>query len=78
MIWKKKGITIVRLNNLILTKVEVQSINDATLTAIASNNFRGDAIRFGSVYVCDDTHDEILETIFSRKTINYDEFILEG
>ena len=75
---KNEGKKIVRLNNLILTKVEVQSINDTALTAIASNKFRGDAIRFGSVYVCDDTHDEILETIFSKKTINYDEFILEG
>ena len=38
----------------------------------------GDAIRLGSVYICDYTHDEILETIFSRRKLNYDEFVLGG
>ena len=36
-----------------------------------------DAIRLGGVYVCDVTHDEILETIYSRKELNYDELIFK-
>ena len=30
------------------------------------------------MYVFDYSHDEILETIFSREDLNYEEFILEG
>ena len=33
-------------------------------TSRASNKFRGGAIRLSAVYFCDDTHNEILETIF--------------
>ena len=32
----------------------------------------------GAVYVCDETHDEIMETIFSREELHYDKLILEG
>ena len=39
---------------------------------------RDDSIRLGAVYACDNTHDEMLETIFSREELNHDEFILEG
>ena len=38
---------------------------------------RGDAIRLGDFYVCGVTHDEILETIFSREELHYDKLILE-
>ena len=53
--------------NVILTKVKIQSINDVTLPDIISNNLRVDAISSGDVYLCDDTHDKILETIFQGK-----------
>ena len=39
---------------------------------------RGDAIRLGAVNICDIIHDEILENIFSRESLHYDELILEG
>ena len=45
----------------------VQSINDVNIPAIPSNKLRGDAIMLGSVYVCDDTHNEILDNIFQGK-----------
>ena len=63
---KNKGKTIVRLNTVALTKVKVKPINYVALPAIASNRSRGDAIRLDVVYVCDFTHDKILDTIFSR------------
>ena len=52
------------MNTVILTKLRVQSIHDVDITARTSNKLRGDKIRLGAVYICDDTHDEILETIF--------------
>ena len=55
------------LNTFILTKVKVQSINDVALPDIASNKLRGDEIRLVGVYVCDVTHNKMLETIFSRE-----------
>ena len=61
--WK----TVVRLNTGILTEVKVQSINYVAPTDIALNKLRGNEINLGDVYVSDVTHDEILETIFSRK-----------
>ena len=42
----------------------------------AQNNWRYDAIRLGTVFDCDDEHNEILETMFSMKELNYDKFIL--
>ena len=65
------------MNTVILTKVKVKLINDFNLTDRASNKLRYDAIRYGAVYVCDGTHDEILETIFSREELRNDELILE-
>ena len=61
---KKRGRTVFGLNDVILIKVKVQSINDAALPTRDSNKFRGDAIRLGAVYVCDDSYDEIMDTIF--------------
>ena len=55
-----------RLNNVILFKVQVKSINNVALTTRASNCLSCDAIRLGDVYVCDDAHDEILEKMFQR------------
>ena len=55
-----------RFNTVILTNVEVSSINDVFLPTGDSNHLRGDAIRLGTVYVWDDSHDEILETIFEE------------
>ena len=66
------------MNNVILTKVKVQPINYTAPPDRASNKFRGDAIRLGAVYICDVTHDEILETIFLRESLHSDELILEG
>ena len=59
-----QGKTIVKLNTVILTKVKVQPINYAALTTIASDKLKGNVIRLGEVYVCDNVHDEILETKF--------------
>ena len=67
---------IVRYNTDILNRVKVKSINDVALPYKASNNLRGDLISLGTVYVCDDTHNEILETIFSRGELYDDELIL--
>ena len=39
---------------------------------------RGDATRLGAVYVFDDTHNEIIETIFSREELHNNELILGG
>ena len=69
-----EGKTIVGLNTVILTKVRVQTINDVALPGISYNTLRGDAIRLGDIYVCDVTHNEILETIFSREEFNSNEF----
>ena len=69
---------IFRLNNVVLTQVKVQSINDVNIPSISSNNLRVDAIRLVGVYVCDDTHDKILEAIFLREELHYYELILEG
>ena len=55
----------------------MKSINDVDFPDRASNNLRSDLIRLGNVYVCDKSHNEILETILSREELNYDEFILE-
>ena len=55
------------MNTVILTHVNVKSINYVSLPDGASNNFRGNAIKLGSVYVFDVTRDEIMETIFSRE-----------
>ena len=62
----------------ILTKVKVKSINDVAISDRASNKVRGDAIRLGAAYVFDVTQNEILEKIFSREELNYDELILKG
>ena len=53
--YEKKWKTIVSLNIVILAKLKAQSINDVSIPDIASNKFRGDAIRLGDVYVCDVT-----------------------
>ena len=55
-----------------------KSINDISLPDRSSNRLRGDATMFGTIYVCDVTNNEILETIFSREELHYDELILEG
>ena len=55
------------MNTIILTKVKIQQINDVALPDISSNKLKGDAIMLGAVYVCNVTHDEILETIFPRE-----------
>ena len=52
------------MNNAILTKVKVKSINDVDIPATESNKLRGYAIRLGAIYVCDHKQDEILENIF--------------
>ena len=70
--------TIFTLNTIILTKVTVKSINDVALPARASNNLISDAFCLGYVYVCDDTHNEIIKTIFARGELIHDAFILEG
>ena len=77
-LWKINEGKNVRLNTVILTKVRVKPINDVVLTDRASDKFRGDTSMLGAAYVCDVTHDEILETIFSREELHYDELILEG
>ena len=55
-----EGKTIFRLNTVILTKVKVKSINDVNIPSISSNKLRVDAIWLGDVYVCGDTHNEIM------------------
>ena len=73
--WRKN---IARLNTVTLPKVNLKSINDVNIPDRASNKLRGDVIRLGVVYVCDDTHNEILEAIFSSEDLHYYELILEG
>ena len=55
------------MNTIILTKVNVQSLNGVFIPDRASNKLRGDSIRLGAVYIYDVTHNEILEVIFSRE-----------
>ena len=67
------------MNTVILTKVDIKSINDVSLPAKTSNNLRGDAIRLGSVYVFSVTHNEIMETLFSREELHYNDlFPVQG
>ena len=75
---KKRMESNFRLNTVVLTKANAQSINNFKIHAITPHNLRGDVIKLGDVYACDDTHDGIMETIFSREELNYDELILEG
>ena len=63
---KNEGKIIFRFDAGILGKVRVQSINYVNLHARASNKLRSGAIRLGDFYVCSDSQDEILDTIFSR------------
>ena len=65
------------MNTVILTKVKVKSINDVAIPDRDSNKFRGDEIRLGAVYICDESHYEIIDTIFSREELNHYAFILE-
>ena len=58
-----------------IKKKQLKSINNVSLTTIASDKLRVHAIRLCTVYVCDDSHGEILETAFSRGELNHDEFI---
>ena len=58
--YEKNRKKIVRLNTVILTKVKVKWINHVALPDISSNIYIGDVIMLGDVYVCDDTHYEIL------------------
>ena len=64
---EKQWKTIFRLNTVILTKVALKLINGVALTSRYSNNLRGDSTKLGSVYVCGDSHDKILKTIFQGK-----------
>ena len=73
-----QGQTVVMLNNVILTKVRVQSINDVSLPTRASNKLRGDAIWLYAVYAFNYTHIDILETFFKREELYQYLFILEG
>ena len=68
----------IRLNNFIITKVKAKSINYVAISTIASNKFSIDSIMLGARYFFDDTHDEILETIFSWEELYYNELISEG
>ena len=65
-----------KLNTFILTNVKVKPRYGIAPPDGAQNNWRYDAIRLGTVYDCDDAHNEILETMFSMKELNYDKFIL--
>ena len=67
----------VKLNNVIITKVNLKSRNDIALSPGAQNNLRGDKIRLGHIYICDDAYDETLGTIFSMDDLNYDAFIMK-
>ena len=64
---KKELKTIVRFNNVILTKVKVQSINDVAPLYRSPNKLRGDEIRLDDVYVFDVIHNEIMDTIFAME-----------
>ena len=39
---------------------------------------RGDTVGLGTIYMCDVTHKEILDALFSGEELNYYELILEG
>ena len=67
-----------RLNTVILNKVKVKSTNHVAFPDRAQNNWGGATIRLGAVCVCDDAHDEIIKTIFSKEELNYDAIILQG
>ena len=54
----------------------MKSINDVVINTKAWNNSRGDTIRLGAVYICDDANDEILETNFAREWSNHNGFSL--
>ena len=56
-----------RLNTVVLTKANAQSINNFKIHAITPHNLRGDKIRLYAVHVCDDTKIEILENLFFRE-----------
>ena len=58
---------IVRLNTYILTRVKIKSTKYVALPSRASNKLSGDTIRLDTVSVRDNTHDEIMETIFQGK-----------
>ena len=73
---QNQGLTIVRLNNFILTMVKVQLINDVAIITIASNTLRGDTIRLGDLHVGSDARNEILEKLFAGEELNHNEFIL--
>ena len=45
----------------------MKSINYVSLPYRESNKLRGGASKSGVAYFCDESHDEISETIFSRK-----------
>ena len=65
--WKKWRKTTFRLNNIILTKVKLQSINDVALTGRASNKLCGDAISLSDAYISDDTNNGVTENVFRGK-----------
>ena len=67
MVGRVEGKTIFGLNTVISTMVKLQSINDVDIPSRASNHLRVDSIRLVCVYVCGDTHDEIMETIFQGR-----------
>ena len=60
------------MNIVILAKLKLQSMNYISLPDKASHKLRCDAIGFVTVYVFDVTHNEIMETIFSREELHYD------
>ena len=55
------------LNAIILTQVKLKSINYVALPTRTSNHLRGDVTRLGAMYIFDNAHYEILETIFQGK-----------
>ena len=55
------------MNIVILTKVNVISISYVDIPDRASNKLRSDAIRLGTIYVCDVTKNYIPATIFARE-----------
>ena len=48
-------------------KGKVQPIDDVDIPYRSSNKLRGNEIMLSDMYVCDDSHDEIMETVFSRE-----------
>ena len=44
------------MNTVILSKVKVKLINEFYIPNIASNKLRGDSIRLGDVYICDESY----------------------